>query len=99
MARPALKFANVPVYCFADLQGEDAMNITRLYEIASTDRRLNKLGLAIAEAKKNRALLQKKQTGRTIADLEKLDALEKQIDRMETTLFEIETESGDNESV
>ena len=70
------------------------MNITKLYEIASKDKRLNNLGLAIAEAQMTRALLRNKQNSRTPVDLEKLDALEEQIERMETTLLEIESENG-----
>ena len=67
------------------------MNITKLYEIASTDKRLNNLGLAIAEAKMTRTLLRQNQKNRTSADLEKLNELDEQIDRMESKLFEIES--------
>ena len=68
------------------------MNITKLYEIASKDKRLNNLGLAIAEAKMTRTLLRKKSAKRTPVDQEKLAELEQQIDEMETTLFELESE-------
>ena len=68
------------------------MNITKLYEIASKDKRLNNLGLAIAEAKMTRTLLRRKSGNRTPTDQETLARLEQQIDEMETTLFEIEAE-------
>ena len=79
-------------YYFADFQEEDVMNITKLFEIASKDKRLNTLGLAIAEAKMTRSLLRKKQKEQDPADLERLNELEKKIDEMESTLFEIESE-------
>ena len=68
------------------------MNITKLYEIASTDKRLNNLGLAIAEAKMTHNLLRKKANIRNPDDQEKLEQLEQRIDEMETTLFELEAE-------
>ena len=68
------------------------MNITKLFEIASKDRRLNSLGLDIAEAKMTRSLLRKKTENRTPGDQEKLDRLEQHIDEMETTLFELQAE-------
>lgn len=68
------------------------MNITKLFEIASKDKRLNTLGLAIAEAKMTRNLLRRKQ--KDPADLQRLNELEKKIDEMETTLFEIESEEN-----
>ena len=68
------------------------MNITKLFEIASKDKRLNSLGLDIAEAKMTRDLLRRKADNRNPDDQEKLDELEHQIDEMESTLFELEAE-------
>ena len=81
-------------YYFADFQEEDVMNITKLFEIASKDKRLNTLGLAIAEARMTRSLLLKKQKEQDPADLQRLNELEKKIDEMESTLFEIESEDS-----
>ena len=81
-------------YYLADFQEEDVMNITKLFEIASKDKRLNTLGLAIAEARMTRSLLLKKQKEQDPADLERLNELEKKIDEMESTLFEIESEDS-----
>ena len=86
-----LKILLGPGYYFADFQEEDVMNITKLFEIASRDKRLNTLGLAIAEARMTRSLLCKKQQEQDPADLQRLIELDKKIDEMESTLFEIES--------
>ena len=70
------------------------MNIPTLEEIASTDKLRSSLGLAIAEARMARSLLKRRNPA---ADLEremKLAELEREIDQLETTLFELKSKDA-----
>ena len=71
------------------------MNIPTLEEIASTDKMRASLGLAIAEARMARSLLKRRNP---LADLErqqKLAELDREIDHLETTLFELKSRDSE----
>ena len=71
------------------------MNIlAALYETSSKDKLLISLNLAIAEARKVRGLMQRKNTLQKLEHVKKLVQLEREIEYLESTLFEIESGSG-----
>ena len=67
------------------------MNIPTLEEIASTDKLRASLGLSIAEARMARALLKKQNPAANLERDEKLAELEREIEQLETTLFELKS--------
>lgn len=72
----------------------DDMNIPTLEEIASTDKLRASLGLAIAEARMVRSLLKKKAPAVDTDDVQKLGELDREIDYLETTLFELKSKGS-----
>ena len=70
------------------------MNIPALEEIASTDRLRASLGLAIAEARMARSLLKRRNPAADLEREKQLTELERQIDHLETTLFELKSKNA-----
>ena len=70
------------------------MNIPTLDEIASRDKLRASLGLAIAEARMVRSLLKKKARAADAEDVRKLGELDREIDYLETTLFDLKAEDS-----
>ena len=73
-------------------------NIATLYETSSKDKLLTSLNLAIAEARKVKGLMQRKNSLQKLEHVKKLVQLEREIDYLESTLFEIESDSGAGET-
>lgn len=64
-------------------------NLATLYEVSSKDKLLTSLNLAIAEARKVRALMKQRNSLQKLEHVKKLVQLEREIDYLETTMFEI----------
>ena len=70
------------------------MNLSMLDEITSTDRLRSCLGLAIAEARMVKSLLKKKNLVSDLEQVKQLVNVEREIDYLETTLFELESKDS-----
>jgi hypothetical protein len=72
-------------------------NLATLYEVSSKDKLLTSLNLAIDEARKVRAVMKQKNSLQKLEHVKKLVQLEREIEYLETTLFEIESGSETDE--
>ena len=71
------------------------MDTLQIHEFATRERLLTGLDLAIEEAKMVRDLLSRKDDEeRNLEDLKKLVNLEREIDYLETTLFELKSKDS-----
>ena len=68
-------------------------NLPRFDPAASRQQLLTGLNLAIAEARQVHELIKRKPSPRNLEEVKKLVNVEREIDYLETTLFEIESES------
>jgi len=70
------------------------MTLSTHEDIVSTDRLRSGLGLAIAEARMVKSLLQRKNLAPSLEQVKQLVNLEREIDYLETTLFELESKDS-----
>jgi len=67
------------------------MNVATLYEITSQDKLLVSLKLAIDEANKVRMQIKQNKSDQKLVHVKKLVNLEREIEYLETTLYEIQS--------
>lgn len=65
------------------------MNLLHLDETASREKLRTALNLALAEARMVRELIRQRQTPRNLEEIKKLVNVERELDYLETTLFEL----------
>jgi hypothetical protein len=63
-------------------------------EVATRDKLRTGLHLALAEARMVMELMQKKQSPRKLEEIKKLVNVERELDYLESTLFELNSEDG-----